>query len=254
MILRTQPTFTHVHGIGARKYSSGPGKALGQLVSACHESMPDHQGDVIWKLYDWSEKSDLPDGGFITDAWDMMRDVKRFATDPDFRAELREGFYEVVEPNDCVVAHSLGSCIAVDAWLHHVAKDLKTGNWSVPFASLVTVGSPLGLMWGDIQFRKYVDAFKALNLPDFVWDSLRRRWLDLWNKRDLVATGTFAGWPIAGHVQGLQSAGYPCRSLHVGSGRLAWIDAHTGYYKMPLLPGTILSMGGRPWPAYGRRG
>jgi len=122
------------------------------------------------------------EGGLVLQFLNVLRQVKIYLSDDAMAEKIRAGF--LAHLNDArprvVLAHSLGSVVAVDALR-------LSSDSSVPM--LITVGSPLGMRAVQSRLRRPAGAAVALSGVS--------RWLNVYDPGDPVAAagGLSRIWP-----------------------------------------------------------
>jgi len=126
------------------------------------------------------------EGGLVLQFLRVLRQVKIYLSDNAVAEQIRAGF--LAHLNDArprvVIAHSLGSVVAVDALR-------LSSDSNVPM--LITVGSPLGMRAVQSRLRRPTGAAEAaVALPDV------SRWLNVYDPGDPVAAagGLSRIWPV----------------------------------------------------------
>ncbi|MGS0688760.1 hypothetical protein ACVBEQ_27015 [Nakamurella sp. GG22] len=126
------------------------------------------------------------DGGLVLEFLSVLRQVKTYLSDDAMAEKIRAGF--LAHLNDArprvVIAHSLGSVVAVDALRF-------SSDSTVPM--LITVGSPLGMRAVQSRLRGPAGAADAAVAPANV-----SRWLNVYDPGDPIAAagGLSRIWPM----------------------------------------------------------
>lgn len=210
-----------IHGVSEKKNARGFSGALhAEVTRQCQQLQLEAPA---WAEVVWSDLMDIP-GDAVTAPLDMLADVAAYEHSARKRRAIHKRLTSALAaaPGCILVAHSLGSVVALDV----VALTLSN---PLPHA-LVTMGSPLGIDSPALSFR-----WRAQ------WSSiLSGRWLDVWSDADPIVTGRLCGVPIVQGCDGLQSAGYPCHSRQVDIGQTP--AAHTAYWDSPQVAAWILEL------------
>jgi hypothetical protein len=155
---------------------------------------------------------------------DYVADVLVYAEPASRAIILAHVGQQIDEHPGCVlVAHSLGSVIALDL----IVQRLRAGQ-TCPVAALVTVGSPLAIDVPLIPGDAYQD--RARHLPPGL-----PSWVDYYDQDDPIVSGSI--WSDA-PAQNLRRAGYPCPSLRVDTG--AFVGSHLGYLDHLVIAAGVL--------------
>ncbi|MGW6903971.1 hypothetical protein [Streptomyces sp. NPDC054940] len=110
----------------------------------------------------------------------VLRQVRRYLTEPDLRARIQETVAAAIRPDTRVlVGHSLGSVIAYEALAAH------SGS---PVPTLVTIGSPLGIP--HLVFDRLIPP-PARGRGQ--WPTGVDHWTNLCDRRDVVALAKSLG-------------------------------------------------------------
>lgn len=213
-----------IHGVSAEKDARGFSDGLrAEIKYQCEQLQVE---TPRWAEVVWSDLMDLP-GDFLTAPLDVLADVVRYEHDGRMRmsvhARLRAALLSF--PRAVLVAHSLGSVIALDCLALH--RNLRP-------TAFVTMGSPLGIDSAVAGFTWRVGHSRGAV----------EQWVDFWSPLDPIVTGE---WPpgnsIIDGAQGLASVGYECESLRVDMGCLMDpYSAHTGYWRSPQVAARILAL------------
>jgi hypothetical protein len=125
------------------------------------------------------------EGGLVLQFLSVLRQVKIYLSDDAMAEQIRTGFLAHLDDARprVVIAHSLGSVIAVDA--------LRLSSDSGA-PTLITVGSPLGMQAIQSRLRRPAGAADAADAPPDV-----SRWLNVYDPGDPVAAagGLSRIWP-----------------------------------------------------------
>ena len=216
-----------IHGVSERRDATGFSSAL--RVEVERQARKHGLGSrARWTEVVWSDLSDLAASGGLANALDMAMDVVRYERDAALRQSVGETLRGslLARPGSVLVAHSLGSVVALDVLL----------GGGVEVSSLITLGSPLGISGAGIDFLERAPrASSALEGID---------WLDIYSPQDPVHTGALGSLQAVVGARGLEGSGYPCRSVSIDLGANP-IQAHTGYWRQPLVARWVLAAASR---------
>lgn len=178
-----------------------------------------------WSEVVWSDLSDLP-GGMSSAPLDMLADVLLYERDQRRGDRIRARLTHALQssPGCVLVAHSLGSVIALDTLAQTARLDVR---------SLITMGSPLAINAPALDFTTRAASAAHIGVD----------WLDVWSDSDPVHTGAIAGLQIVQGAHGLASAGYPCESRRVDLG--PGPESHCRYWSSPQVAAWVLSAASR---------